>query len=66
MCVKPPSRMLIDVTCGFDILDETVEVLTWRQLSLYDKPAVFSGKKDLDRNGSDLLGDVPGWRSQPA
>lgn len=30
---------------GFGTLDETLEVLTWRQLSIHDKPVVFVGSE---------------------
>lgn len=30
---------------GFGTLEETVEIITWRQLSLHDKPIVFLGEE---------------------
>ena len=32
---------------GYGTMDETMEVVTWRQLSLHDKPVVFIGQDDF-------------------
>lgn len=37
------SSAFIALPGGFGTLEETLEVLTWRQLSLHDKPVIFLG-----------------------
>ena len=32
---------------GFGTMDETMEIITWRQLSLHDKPVAFVGESDF-------------------
>ena len=37
------SDAFLTLPGGFGTLDETLEVITWRQLALHDKPVVFVG-----------------------
>ena len=37
------SDAFLTLPGGFGTLDETLEIITWRQLALHDKPVVFVG-----------------------
>ncbi len=37
------SQAFLTLPGGFGTLDETLEVITWRQLALHDKPVIFVG-----------------------